>query len=180
MEFSRQEYWNGLPFPSPEDLPDPGIEPGSPALQVDSLLTELWGNCYLQCCASFCYTMKWISWIYTNIPSLLTSHHPTPPLWVITEHAAGLAVLHSRFSLAVYFTYGTVCTSVPTSQFISPCFPLPWLCPQVCSLPLHFYYCWNAGIYSVNFSPPKLANTDLQMLNEDHCSWSGQTRFEKI
>ena len=31
-EFSRQEYWNGLPFPSPEDLPDPGIKPGSPAL----------------------------------------------------------------------------------------------------------------------------------------------------
>ena len=30
--FSRQEYWSGLPFPSPEDLPDPGIEPGSPAL----------------------------------------------------------------------------------------------------------------------------------------------------
>ena len=32
MGFSRQEYWNGLPFPSPEDLPNPGIEPGSPAL----------------------------------------------------------------------------------------------------------------------------------------------------
>ena len=32
MEFSRQEYWSGLPFPSPEDLPNPGIEPGSPAL----------------------------------------------------------------------------------------------------------------------------------------------------
>ena len=32
MGFSRQEYWNGLPLPSPEDLPDPGIEPGSPAL----------------------------------------------------------------------------------------------------------------------------------------------------
>ena len=32
MGFSRQEYWGGLPFPSPEDLPDPGIEPGSPAL----------------------------------------------------------------------------------------------------------------------------------------------------
>ena len=30
MEFSRQEYWSGLPFPSPGDLPDPGIEPGSP------------------------------------------------------------------------------------------------------------------------------------------------------
>ena len=36
MEFSRQEYWSGLPFPSPGDLPDPGIEPGSPALQADS------------------------------------------------------------------------------------------------------------------------------------------------
>ena len=40
MEFSRQEYWNGLPFPSPGDLPNPGIELGSPALQVDSLLSE--------------------------------------------------------------------------------------------------------------------------------------------
>ena len=41
--FSRQEYWSGLSVPSPGDLPDPGIEPGSFALQVDSLLTELWG-----------------------------------------------------------------------------------------------------------------------------------------
>ena len=41
MGFSRQEYWSGLPFPSPRDLLDPGIEPGSPALQADSLLTEL-------------------------------------------------------------------------------------------------------------------------------------------
>ena len=41
MEFSRQEYWHGLPFPSPEDLPDPGIEPGSPTLQADLLPTEL-------------------------------------------------------------------------------------------------------------------------------------------
>ena len=39
MGFSRQEYWSGLPFPSPGDLPDPGIEPGSPALHADSLPT---------------------------------------------------------------------------------------------------------------------------------------------
>ena len=44
MGFSRQEYWSGLSFPSPGDLPDPGIEPGSPALQADSLLTELHGS----------------------------------------------------------------------------------------------------------------------------------------
>ena len=40
MRFPRQEYWIGLPFPPPGDLPDPGIEPMSPALQVDSLPTE--------------------------------------------------------------------------------------------------------------------------------------------
>ena len=40
MEFSRQEYWSELPLPSPGHLPDPGIEPGSPALQADSLLSE--------------------------------------------------------------------------------------------------------------------------------------------
>ena len=40
MGFSRQDYWSGLPFPSPGYLPDPGIEPGSPALQADALPFE--------------------------------------------------------------------------------------------------------------------------------------------
>ena len=40
MGFSRQEYWSGLPFPSPGDLPNPGIEPGSPALEADTLTSE--------------------------------------------------------------------------------------------------------------------------------------------
>ena len=40
MGFSRQEYWSGLPFPSPVDLPDPGIKPGSLVLQAESLLFE--------------------------------------------------------------------------------------------------------------------------------------------
>ena len=40
MEFSRQEYWSAFPFPSPGDLLHPGIEPGSPTLQADSLQTE--------------------------------------------------------------------------------------------------------------------------------------------
>ena len=48
MGFFRQEYWSGLPFPSPGDLPNPGMEPVSPALQADSLPSELpgkpWGN----------------------------------------------------------------------------------------------------------------------------------------
>ena len=40
MGFSRQECWSGLPFPSPGDLPDLGIEPGSPTLQADALPSE--------------------------------------------------------------------------------------------------------------------------------------------
>ena len=44
MEFSRQHYWSGQPFPFPENLPDPEIESGSPALQADTLPTELSGK----------------------------------------------------------------------------------------------------------------------------------------
>ena len=47
MRFSGQGYWSGLPFPSPGDLPNPGIEPGSPALQPDSLPAELQGKLIL-------------------------------------------------------------------------------------------------------------------------------------
>ena len=51
MEFSRQKYWSGLPFPSPRDLPDPGIEPGSSALEADDNLwatrLKVWFNSQL-------------------------------------------------------------------------------------------------------------------------------------
>ena len=48
MGFSRQEYWSGLPFPSPGDLPDPGIEPRSPALQADALSSEPPGKNHIE------------------------------------------------------------------------------------------------------------------------------------
>ena len=47
MEFSRQEYWSGFPFPSPGDLPHPGVEPGCPTLQADSLPSDSWGKSHL-------------------------------------------------------------------------------------------------------------------------------------
>ena len=46
MGFSRQEYWSGLPLPSPGDLPDPGIKPRSPAFQADALTSEPPGKPY--------------------------------------------------------------------------------------------------------------------------------------
>ena len=50
MIFSMQEYWSGLPFPSPGDLPNPGIKPGFPALEADTLTSEPPGNCGLFSC----------------------------------------------------------------------------------------------------------------------------------
>ena len=50
MGFSRQEYWSGLPFPSPGDLPDPGIQPEFPALEADALTSELPGKLTLNSC----------------------------------------------------------------------------------------------------------------------------------
>ena len=50
MEFSRSEYWSGLPFPSPGDLPDPGIEPGSPTLQANTLPSEPPGKPLFKLC----------------------------------------------------------------------------------------------------------------------------------
>ena len=53
MGFSRQEYWSGLPFPSPGDLPNPGIKTRSPALEADALTSESPGKPYIYaniCC----------------------------------------------------------------------------------------------------------------------------------
>ena len=55
MGFSRQEYWSGLSFPSPGDLPDPGIEPGSPAFQADALTCEPPGKSVLTVTVVLCF-----------------------------------------------------------------------------------------------------------------------------
>ena len=74
MEFSRQEYWSGLPFLSPGDFLNPGIEPGSPALQEDSLPTELelyQFSSVAQLCPTLCDRMN------RSTPGLLV-HHQLP------------------------------------------------------------------------------------------------------
>ena len=71
MEFSRPEYWSGQPFPSPGDLPNPGIKPGSPALQVDSLPTEL---------CSFLESHTQLH-LPSALPSSLSSHAPLLRSW---------------------------------------------------------------------------------------------------
>ena len=58
MGFSRQEYWSGLPFPSPGDLSDPGIKPRSPALQADALPSEPPGKPLTKNITNANYTIK--------------------------------------------------------------------------------------------------------------------------
>ena len=112
MGFSRQEYWSGLPCPSPGHLPDPGIEPVSlmsPSLAGGLFTTSTsWEALFstiaaLQGCVNFSCTAKWISYTYMCI-------------WV------GFSELYSRFSLVIYFIHGinSVNMSVPISQFSPP------------------------------------------------------------
>ena len=60
--FSRQEYWSGLPFLSPKDLPEPGIEPRSPALEADALLSEPPGKPL----GEF-KTLLWVLWFFAHL-----------------------------------------------------------------------------------------------------------------
>jgi hypothetical protein len=86
--FSRQEYWSGLPFPSPGDLRDPGIEPGSPTLQADALPSKPPGREGTQL---HLLTENWIKYllrleevqvgIKTGEISITSDMQMTPPLW---------------------------------------------------------------------------------------------------
>ena len=62
MGFPRQKYWNGLPGPPPEDLPNPGIEHTSPAFQVDSLPLSHWGRQYILLSLTLFLLKKNLSW----------------------------------------------------------------------------------------------------------------------
>ena len=71
MEFSRQEYWRGLPFPSPGDLPNPGIKPRSPAFQVDSLPSEPPGKPQPQISLHSNASFRILPWLYCVSLALL-------------------------------------------------------------------------------------------------------------
>ena len=111
MGYSRQEYWSGLPFPSPGDLPDPGIEPRSPALQADALPSELPGkphiiyiyNIHFQIFSLkryykiLCYIVGpcWLSILYigTHLCSSQTPIYPPFPLVTISLFSKFVSLL---------------------------------------------------------------------------------------
>ena len=89
MGFSRQEYRSGLPFPSPGDLPDPGIEPGSPALQTDSLLTELQGKPHHKS-SQPTFSTAWSAFLYIVIYTFVFIIHNPQPKIQQTKQKSGL------------------------------------------------------------------------------------------
>ena len=92
-------------------------------------------------------------YIYPHIPSLLRIPPtlPIPPLQVVTKHRADLPVLCSCFSLATYFTFGSVYMSMPLSHFV-PAYPSPSPCPQVHSLRLHFIFLSCPQVHQNDFN----------------------------
>ena len=116
--FSRQEYWNGLPFPSPGDLPDPGMEPGSSALQADSFLLEPPGNPIYKTDPQF-FCTQWLK-LARGLPFLPRYHHlgklsvslPKMSLlfWLLNIHcsASYKIVFHTALHLCIFASLWTI------------------------------------------------------------------------
>ena len=109
MEFSRLEYWSGLPFPSPWELPDPGMEPRSPALRADTLPSEPPAVTNLETFPNI------NSEQFSSVHSLSRVRLFATP-W-IAAHQASLSIIISRSSLRL--------TSIKTTINIR--FPKPWV-----------------------------------------------------
>ena len=149
MEFSRQDYWSGLPFPSPEDLPNPGIKLWSPALQADSLPIELqgspWGhqhNCSLSCLCM--YTGKYqLSSVAQSCPTLCDPMNCSTP---------GFPVHHHSWILLKLMTI----QSVTPSNHLTLCRPLlllPSIFPSIRVFSNESYLCIRWPMYwSFSFS----------------------------
>ena len=87
-----------------------------------------WGTIALQRCVRFCCTTKWISYVYTYMPSLLTLLLTTlslPSIYITTGHQAVFPAWYRRFPLAICLTHGSQHVSIPIFQFILPSPPCP-------------------------------------------------------
>ena len=155
MGFSRQEYWGGFPCPSPGYLPNPGMEPGSPALQVDSLLLTHWEKYIIKNTLSdFLWLLHWnkMQFGYINVISgkVLCVHHTdltTKYIKKWSPQKSGKHLHHTKllvtwtiffmlyFTLLwlIYFTIGSLYLLITFMYFIQH--------PPVCSVCLMLIIC---------------------------------------
>ena len=136
MKFSRPEYWSGLPGPPPRDLPDPGIEPRSPAFQPDSLPTEPPGNLlYFP--------------VLCNICKCVLSHFSYVQLFVTPGTVAQQALLSIKFSRQEYWS-GLPCPpprdlpdpGIEPRSFMSPAVAGGFFTTSTTWEALHNIYLW--------------------------------------
>ena len=121
MEFSRLEYWSGYPFPSPGDLPNPGLEPRSPAFQADSLPAEPQGkNIQLVLITSFIYSS-----VYKSIPVCQLISSPPYSLATILKKKkiCNSAVVQLPSPVQLFVTPWTVAGQASLSFTISQSLP---------------------------------------------------------
>ena len=132
MEFPRQEYWTGLPFPSPAYLPNPGIEPVTPALQADSLPSEPPGKPILSVTTMFSHTciipltfsvhgilqariLEWVSVSFSkgssrnqgSNPGLLHCRHII--YWLNHQGSPSFLLAFADSILDAFLTLGSIC-----------------------------------------------------------------------
>ena len=127
MGFSRQEYWSGLPFPSPGDLPNPGIEPRSPALEADALTSEPPGKPLLTHYSTVILIKEAMRLSWGWCPSGLCSKPKAKPAhasglwnWHLTptnhKQLAGLQPISNFLILFLLFLYESL-SSAPASKY---------------------------------------------------------------
>ena len=141
MEFSRQEYWSGLLFPSPGDLPNPGIKPRFPALQADSLLSEPPGKLHqfssvAQSCPTLCDPMnhgtpglpvhhQLLEFTQTHVHQVGDAIQPSHPLAFMIPHSkwsisvnywflpVSFSMVRAKHLYSIYFVAGAVQRNLP-------------------------------------------------------------------
>ena len=115
MGFSRQEYWSGLPFPSPGDLPDPGIEPRSPALQADALTSEPPGKPFNREAGVISDILEWL---FNTTGDILYILYPT---WTVNQCPESIEQWAEQSEFSKYWNLCLV-----TWLCLTPCGPMGW------------------------------------------------------